>query len=60
MLFNKKVDKATAEEMVKIFLEVIAAPEYDEDALEVLRTKKNLRVIKCNTKPCDKRYHGNS
>ena len=30
--FNRKVDKATAEEMVKIFLEVIAAPEYDEDA----------------------------
>ena len=35
--FNRKVDKKTAEEMVKIFLEVIAAPEYDEDALEVLR-----------------------
>ena len=33
--FNRKVDKKTAEEMVKIFLEVIAAPEYDEDALEV-------------------------
>ena len=27
-----------------------------EDALEVLRTKKNLRVIKCNVKPCDKRF----
>ena len=53
---NKKVDKATAEEMVKIFLEVVAAPEFDEDALEVLRTKKNLRVIKCNVKPCDKRF----
>ena len=45
---NKKIDKATAEEMVKIFLEVVAAPEFDEDALEILRTKKNLRVIKCN------------
>ena len=53
---NKKIDKATAEEMVKIFLEVVAAPEFDEDALEVLRTKKNLRVIKCNVKPCDKRF----
>ena len=53
---NKIVDKATAEEMVKIFLEVVAAPEFDEDALEVLRTKKNLRVIKCNVKPCDKRF----
>ena len=53
---NKKIDKATAEEMVKIFLEVVAAPDFDEDALEVLRTKKNLRVIKCNVKPCDKKF----
>ena len=44
--FNRKVDKATAEEMVKIFLEVIAAPDYDDDALEILKTKKNLRVLK--------------
>ncbi|MBS5936981.1 bifunctional phosphoribosylaminoimidazolecarboxamide formyltransferase/IMP cyclohydrolase [Clostridium sp.] len=53
---NRKIDKATAEEMVKIFLEVVAAPEYDEDALEVLRTKKNLRVIKCNNIPKDKKF----
>ena len=45
---NRKIDKETAEEMAKIFLEVIAAPEYDEEALEVLKAKKNLRVIKCN------------
>ncbi len=51
--FNRKVDKATAEEMVKIFLEVIAAPAYDEDALEVLKTKKNLRVLICENKPQD-------
>ena len=54
--FNRKVDKATAEEMVKIFLEVIAAPDYDEDALEVLKTKKNLRVLKIHKKPQDSRY----
>ena len=53
---NRTIDKATAEEMSKIFLEVIAAPGYDEEALEVLRAKKNLRVIKCNTKPCAKKY----
>ncbi|GAA0757867.1 bifunctional phosphoribosylaminoimidazolecarboxamide formyltransferase/IMP cyclohydrolase [Clostridium sartagoforme] len=53
---NRKIDKKTAEEMVKIFLEVVAAPEFDEDALEVLRTKKNLRVIKCNNAPKDKKY----
>jgi phosphoribosylaminoimidazolecarboxamide formyltransferase/IMP cyclohydrolase len=54
--FNRKVDKATAEEMCKIFLEVIAAPEYDEDALEVLKTKKNLRVLKVKNSPQDKKY----
>ena len=53
---NRKIDKATAEEMVKIFLEVVAAPEYDEDALEVLRNKKNLRVIKCNNNPKNKKF----
>jgi phosphoribosylaminoimidazolecarboxamide formyltransferase / IMP cyclohydrolase len=49
--FNRKIDKKTAEEMVKIFLEIVTAPEFDEDALEVLRTKKNLRVIKTTVKP---------
>lgn len=53
---NKKVDKKTAEEMVKIFLEVVAAPEFDEDALNILKTKKNLRVIKCNSKPANNKY----
>lgn len=51
---NRKVDKATAEEMVKIFLEIVIAPGFDEDALEVLKTKKNLRVIKCDVKPDSK------
>ena len=49
--FNRKVDKKTAEELVKIFLERVTAPEFDDDALEVLRTKKNLRVIKTTVKP---------
>ena len=43
---NYKVDKATAVEMNKIFLEIVAAPDFDDDALEVLRKKKNLRVLK--------------
>ncbi len=54
--FNKKVDKKTAEEMNKIFLEVIAAPEYDEDALEVLKSKKNLRVLRMHNTPKDENY----
>ncbi|GAA0179787.1 bifunctional phosphoribosylaminoimidazolecarboxamide formyltransferase/IMP cyclohydrolase [Clostridium sediminicola] len=50
---NTSVNKAAAEEMVKIFLEIVIAPAFDEDALEVLKTKKNLRVIKCEVKPED-------
>lgn len=53
---NRKIDKSTAEEMVKIFLEVIVAPDYDEEALEVLKIKKNLRVLKMNKKPANSKY----
>ena len=54
--FNTKVTKETALEMSKTFLEVIGAPEYDDDALEVLRAKKNLRVIKFKNRPCAKKF----
>lgn len=40
------IDKAAAEEMVKCFLEVIVAPDFTEEALEVFKAKKNLRIIK--------------
>jgi len=43
--FNRTVDAAAAEEVTKIFTEVVIAPGYDAAALEVLRAKKNLRVI---------------
>ena len=43
---NYKIDKATALEMNKIFLEIVAAPDFDEDALTVLKKKKNLRILK--------------
>ena len=44
--FNCKIDAAAAEEVTKIFTEVVIAPGYDEAALEILRAKKNLRVIR--------------
>lgn len=43
---NYKIDKKTAVEMNKIFLEIVAAPDFDDDALEVLKQKKNLRILK--------------
>ncbi len=52
---NTKVTKEAAEEMKKTFLEIVIAPEFEEEALEVLKTKKNLRIIKCTSKPSDKK-----
>lgn len=43
---NRKIDKATAEEISKIFLEIVLAPDFDEDALEILTKKKNIRLLK--------------
>ncbi|HQZ13642.1 MAG TPA: bifunctional phosphoribosylaminoimidazolecarboxamide formyltransferase/IMP cyclohydrolase, partial [Devosia sp.] len=42
---NRKLDRAVAEEMVKIFTEVIVAPAADDDAIEIIKSKKNLRLL---------------
>ncbi|CAN93309.1 IMP cyclohydrolase [Sorangium cellulosum So ce56] len=42
---NREVDRAAAEVLVETFLECVVAPAYTPDALEVLRTKKNLRLL---------------
>lgn len=44
LVTNTPVDKATAEEIHKLFFEVIIAPDYDVDALQILTQKKN-RII---------------
>jgi phosphoribosylaminoimidazolecarboxamide formyltransferase / IMP cyclohydrolase len=44
LITNTNVDKLTAEEINKIFFEVIIAPEYDSDALKILESKKS-RII---------------
>ena len=44
--FNRAVDDAAARAAIEIFTEVIIAPEYEPVALEVLKTKKNLRVLR--------------
>ena len=44
--FNDTVDGETAEELTKIFLEIVIAPDFTPDALGILSKKKNLRVIK--------------
>jgi len=44
--FNATVDVETALNLKDIFLECIVAPSFDEEALEILKSKKNLRVLK--------------
>jgi len=44
LITNAPIDKATAEEMNKLFFEVVIAPDYDLEALEILTSKKN-RII---------------
>jgi phosphoribosylaminoimidazolecarboxamide formyltransferase/IMP cyclohydrolase len=44
--FNATVDEAAAHAVTEIFVEVIIAPEYEQAALDVLKTKKNLRVLR--------------
>ncbi|RRQ45276.1 bifunctional phosphoribosylaminoimidazolecarboxamide formyltransferase/IMP cyclohydrolase [Chryseobacterium sp. SC28] len=51
---NYKVDAETAEELNKTFLEIVMATDFDDEALEILRKKKNLRIIKIKNPVTDK------
>lgn len=42
---NREITAKMAEEMKEIFLEVIVAPSFEKEALELLKTKKNLRLL---------------
>lgn len=45
IVLNREVDASTAEEMHKLFLEIIIAPSYTSEALEILKGKKNIRLM---------------
>lgn len=55
---NREIDKETATEMAKTFLEVIIAPSFSKEALDILTQKKNIRLLQLknidrkNTKGC--------
>ena len=42
---NREVDKETASEINKLFFEIIIAPSYSDEALEILKSKKNRRIL---------------
>jgi len=43
--FNRRVDAALAQKLSEIFVELVFAPGYDEDALEILTQKPNIRIL---------------
>lgn len=55
VITNRTVDKATAEEIHKIFIEVIIAPAYEPEALEILQGKKNRIILVQKDLPLPKR-----
>lgn len=57
LICNQKIDLPTAEEINKLFFEVLIAPEFNDDALEALKTKKNRILLKRNALPLpDKQF----
>ena len=46
--FNRKIDSKIAKKIIEPFLECIVCPDIDDDALNILKMKKNLRVITYN------------
>ncbi len=47
-LFNRPIDLETAERISENYLEVVAAPDYEDGALEVLAKRSNLRILRIN------------
>lgn len=45
LAFNQQVDEETASEVAKLFVEAVAAPGYSDKALDILKSKKNLRLL---------------
>jgi phosphoribosylaminoimidazolecarboxamide formyltransferase/IMP cyclohydrolase len=50
---NVPLDRGTAEKLGELFLEIVAAPDFDPEALEILKKKKNLRIMKASRPPLE-------
>ena len=48
---NKKINKKTADQINKLFFEILIAPDFDDDALDLLKSKQNRILIKLNKIP---------
>ena len=56
LICNATIDKKTAEAMKDLFFEVIIAPAFDEDALSVLKAKKNRIILKLKNFPKEEEH----
>jgi phosphoribosylaminoimidazolecarboxamide formyltransferase / IMP cyclohydrolase len=59
VVFNRPIDKETAEAMAPYYFEVVAAPDYVDGALDVLKKWKNLRILEINEIERLQKYKGN-
>ena len=57
LVCNRTIDKATAEAINEIFFEVLIAPAYDEDALGILKSKKNRILLQLKAQPSSKEQY---
>jgi phosphoribosylaminoimidazolecarboxamide formyltransferase/IMP cyclohydrolase len=57
LVCNSTIDKATAEAINEIFFEVLIAPSFDEDALVILKSKKNRILLQLKAQPFTKEQY---
>ena len=55
---NRRIDEETAKEMKSLFVEVVIAPAYTPRALEILKEKKNLRIMEMGEKAMGRPFSG--
>ncbi|HKP70716.1 MAG TPA: bifunctional phosphoribosylaminoimidazolecarboxamide formyltransferase/IMP cyclohydrolase [Pyrinomonadaceae bacterium] len=53
--FNRRIDAEVAKSVIEVFSEVIVAPDFDDDAVEIFKSKKNLRLLKLPSTTSDQR-----
>ncbi|MFC3039445.1 bifunctional phosphoribosylaminoimidazolecarboxamide formyltransferase/IMP cyclohydrolase [Virgibacillus xinjiangensis] len=54
---NREIEADTAEKLSEIFLEIVIAPSFTDEAMEILTRKKNIRLLKLNSKEDEEAYH---
>lgn len=55
VVLNRQVTEIVAKQLANIFLEIIIAPSYDEEALQILMQKKNIRLLKVSFETTESR-----